>query len=285
MEVGPTGTPSPYLDGTGRQGAVTVLAGEPGDRYLLTAAPVRPDRVLAPMQLGGRQRAERASHLRGADLHPAGYLAGWPGPLRDASRNGHTYADLPPGEWPEPPRCGPRPAAAADYSLAVAKAKGPVLPQQPPRTVLTCPRNSSHKIRTRQPPGSQLACTACGQEGVQGVMVTVKPQLPAIRPASPPTPAGIDMIMRRRTQPKRWWCAGCGGSTPAPGPGLPAAGWLEVRTGEMLADHNGTRYVLAVRACTPECLARALPQLKDWLAAPGYNTSAPMAPVWCHSAA
>src|SRR6516162_6475431 len=38
-------------------------------------------------------------------------------------------------------------------------------PQLPPRTVLTCSADASHKIRTRQPPGSVLLCTACGLVG------------------------------------------------------------------------------------------------------------------------
>jgi hypothetical protein len=52
-------------------------------------------------------------------------------------------------------------------------------PQLPPRTVLTCPADASHKIRTRQPPGSVLLRTACGQSGQQRVTVTVPAPSPS----------------------------------------------------------------------------------------------------------
>lgn len=63
-------------------------------------------------------------------------------------------------------------------------------PQLPPRTILTGPADASHKIRTRQPPGSVLICTACGQSGRHGVTVTVPAPLPAVRPPLRASPGG-----------------------------------------------------------------------------------------------
>ncbi len=129
-------------------------------------------------------------------------------------------------------------------------------PQLPPRTVLTCPVDAVHKIRTRQPPGSVLQCTACGQEGRHGVNVTVPAPLPRIRPPVPPTPEGMAIVQRRRTGPERWFCGSCRGSAVTPAAGEPVAGWLELR-----ADGG-----LMVRACTPECLATTLAEVKEKLA-------------------
>ena len=129
-------------------------------------------------------------------------------------------------------------------------------PQLPPRVVLTCPADASHKIRTRQPPGSVLLCTACGQSGRHGVTVTVPAPLPAIRPPLPASPEGMAQISSRKTAPERWYCSSCRGSAATPAPGEPVPGWLELRAdGDLLA-----------RACTEECLARCLPEVQQRLA-------------------
>jgi hypothetical protein len=70
--------------------------------------------------------------------------------------------------------------------------------QLPPRTVITCPV-AGHTIRTRQPPGSVLLCTACGQSGRHGVTVTVPAPLPAVRPPLPASPEGLAIISCRKT--------------------------------------------------------------------------------------
>ena len=120
---------------------------------------------------------------------------------------------------------------------------------QLPRTVLTCPADASHKIRTRQPPGSVLLCTACGQAGRHGVTVTVPAPLPAVRAPLPASPEGVAIISRRA-------------------PGEPVPGWLELR-----ADGG-----LLARAGTEECLARCLPEVQQrWRGAPGSRPSRPLA--------
>ena len=101
-------------------------------------------------------------------------------------------------------------------------------PQLPPRVVLTCPANASHKIRTRQPPASVLLCTACGQSGRHGVTVTVPAPLPAVRPPLPASPEGLAIISRRKTAPERWCCSSCRGSAATPAPGLPVAGLVDI---------------------------------------------------------
>ena len=129
-------------------------------------------------------------------------------------------------------------------------------PQLPPRTILTCPADASHTIRTRQPPGSVLICTACGQAGRHGVTVTVPAPLPAVRAPLPASPEGLAVISRRKTAPERWYCSSCRGSAATPAPGEPVPGWLELRAdGDLLA-----------RACTEECLARCLPEVQQRLA-------------------
>ncbi len=128
-------------------------------------------------------------------------------------------------------------------------------PQLPPRTTLTCPADPAHKIRTRQPPGSVLQCTACGQLGRHGVNVTVPAPLPSIRPPVPATPEGMAVIQRRKTGPERYVCAGCHGSAAVPAAGEPVPGWLV-----LLADRE-----LLARACSAECLARVLPQVREKL--------------------
>jgi hypothetical protein len=144
----------------------------------------------------------------------------------------------------------------------MAERKGPSVAPLPPRTQARCPHG--HITRTRLPAGSQLPCGTCGQEG-RIVMVTVPAALPAIRTEPPPSPAGIDLINKRRVGPERWYCSCCQGSTVTPGPGLPPIGWIAVQVGEVLAGHSGSKAVLAVRACSVECLARLLPALKDRL--------------------
>ena len=129
-------------------------------------------------------------------------------------------------------------------------------PQLPPRVVLTCPADASHKLRTRQPPGSVLLCTACGQQGRHGVTVTVPAPLPAVRAPLPASPEGLAVISRRKTAPERWYCSSCRGSAATPGPGEPVPGWLELR-----ADSE-----LLARACTEECLAKVLPEVQQRLA-------------------
>jgi len=75
-------------------------------------------------------------------------------------------------------------------------------PQLPPRTVITCPV-AGHEIRTRQPPGSVLPCTSCGQSGRHGVTVTVPAPLPAVQAPLPASPEGVAIISRRKTAPER----------------------------------------------------------------------------------
>lgn len=87
-------------------------------------------------------------------------------------------------------------------------------------------------------------------------MVTVPAPLPAVRPEPPPTPAGLDLITRRKTGPARYVCSGCHGSTVPPALGEPAPGWLS-----LLADAE-----LLARACSAECLAKVLPQVREKLA-------------------
>ncbi len=129
-------------------------------------------------------------------------------------------------------------------------------PQLPSRTILTCPVDAGHKIRTRQTPGSVLICTACGQAGRHGVTVTVSAPLPAVRPPLPASPEGLAVISRRKTAPERWYCSSCRGSAATPAPGEPVPGWQELRAaGDLLA-----------RACTEECLARCLPEVQQRLA-------------------
>lgn len=64
--------------------------------------------------------------------------------------------------------------------------------------------------------------------------------LPVVRPEPPPTPAGLDLIIRRKTGPTRYVCSG----------------WLV-----LLADAE-----LMARACSAECLAKVLPQVRETLA-------------------
>ena len=127
-------------------------------------------------------------------------------------------------------------------------------PQQAPRTVITCPWG--HVTRTRNPPGQRMPCVRCSLEGRKDVLFTVPAPLPSIRPPVPPTPEGIATIARRRTGPERYVCAGCHGSAVAPAAGEPVPGWLT-----LLADRE-----LMARACSAECLAKVLPQVKERLA-------------------
>ena len=62
-------------------------------------------------------------------------------------------------------------------------------PLPPPRTVLTCPADASHKIR-RQPPGSVLSCPPAARRDGTGVTVAVTAPLPSIRPPVPADPGG-----------------------------------------------------------------------------------------------
>jgi hypothetical protein len=110
-----------------------------------------------------------------------------------------------------------------------AGCRGPVVPPQPPKTRITC--RFGHVIKTRAAPGTCLPCPPCGQEGRKDVTVTVPPQLPAIRPEVRPDPAGLDIILRRKSDQERWHCGCCLGSTLAPAPGEPPLGWLEVVAG------------------------------------------------------
>jgi hypothetical protein len=144
---------------------------------------------------------------------------------------------------------------------------GPVVPPQPPKTRVTCPYG--HEIKTRNAPGTQMPCSPCGQEGRKDVTITVPASLPAIRPeAQRGTPADLAVITRRKTGPQRWHCAGCLGSVVTPAPGEPPLGWLEIRAGvPSTPGGEGSQSVpeLVVRACSAECLAKALPLVRDWL--------------------
>jgi hypothetical protein len=142
--------------------------------------------------------------------------------------------------------------------------RGPVIEQQPPKTRVTC--RHGHVIKTRLPPGTQLPCSPCGQEGRHDVTVTVPAPLPALKPETRTgTPADLAVITRRKTGPERWHCAGCLGSAPCPAPGNPPLGWLEVRAGAESANGHPSDLASVARACSPECLARALPFIRDWL--------------------
>ena len=144
------------------------------------------------------------------------------------------------------------------------KPKGPVLPPQPPRTRVTC--RYGHVIKTRQPPGTQLPCTQCATDDSRpGVTVTVPAPLPAIRPEAAPTPEGVAVITRRKTGPARWYCAGCRGSAPCPAPGQPPLGWLQLSAGIPADDSHTARLEITARACSPECLAAVLPQIRERL--------------------
>jgi hypothetical protein len=60
-------------------------------------------------------------------------------------------------------------------------------PQLPPRVKAVCP--FGHTTRTRQPEGTQMPCTPCGQEAGRTVMITVPAgpgNRPIIRPPSHP---------------------------------------------------------------------------------------------------
>jgi hypothetical protein len=144
------------------------------------------------------------------------------------------------------------------------KTRGPVLPPQPARTRVACPHG--HVIKTRMPPGTQLHCSPCGQEGRKDVTVTVPAPLPAIRPeVFQGTPGDLAVITRRKTGPERWYCAGCLGSAVCPAPGEPPLGWLEVRAGVPAAAGQAAVYELLARACSAEHLAKALPQIRERL--------------------
>ncbi len=110
------------------------------------------------------------------------------------------------------------------------------------------------------PPGTQLACTACGQGG-QIVTVTVPAPLPSIRPGIAPTPAGVAVIARRRTGPERWHCAACLASVAVPAPGQPPLGWFALAAG--VSEGIGSGLEQLARACSVECLARTLPLVAD----------------------
>jgi hypothetical protein len=143
------------------------------------------------------------------------------------------------------------------------KPKGPVVPVQPPRARVQCP--FGHVIRTRLPPGTQIACSPCGQLGNHDITVTVPAPLPAIRPEVTPDPAGVAVITRRKTGPQRWHCAGCRGSAPCPAPGEPPLGWMQVSVGTPADDGLSSRLEITARACSAECLATVLPMIRERL--------------------
>lgn len=98
-------------------------------------------------------------------------------------------------------------------------------------------------------------------------MLTVPAPLPQLRPPVPPTPAGIDLVTRRKTGPQRWWCGACHGSAVTPAAGEPVPGWIEVRAdGALLA-----------QACSVEHLAKLLPQIQDKLAGCPWSRPEPSA--------
>lgn len=144
----------------------------------------------------------------------------------------------------------------------MSKPHGPVVPQLPPKQRVTCPHG--HVMRTRNPPGTQMPCSPCGQEG-RAVTVTVPAPLPAIRPETfQGKPTDIAVLAQRKTGPERWYCAGCRGSIVCPAPGQPPLGWLQVQAG-MLAGDSADLQIL-VRACSAEHLALVLPEIRDKLA-------------------
>ena len=120
-----------------------------------------------------------------------------------------------------------------------------------------------HVLKTRNPPGTVMPCSPCGQEGRKDVTVTVPAPLPSVRPALPATPEGVAIIARRRTQPERWHCAGCLGSAPAPAPGEPPLAWIEIRAGVPSPDQQAAVFELIVRACSATCRAKALPAIRE----------------------
>lgn len=140
-------------------------------------------------------------------------------------------------------------------------------PQLTPRTKVQCVHG--HTTRTRQPPGTRLACTPCGQEG-RPVIITVPlgpGSQPTLRPETPASPAGLALLARRRTGPPEVQCSGCHGSagmSSPPADGEPA-GWLEIRAGVPDAP-EGRRSELVTRACSAECLAVVLPAVRARLA-------------------
>jgi hypothetical protein len=71
------------------------------------------------------------------------------------------------------------------------------------------------------------------------------------------------VIARRRTKAERWHCSGCLGSAPAPAPGEPPLGWLEVRAGVPSPDERSAIFEIVTRACSATCLARVLPQVRE----------------------
>jgi hypothetical protein len=150
------------------------------------------------------------------------------------------------------------------WPAVIGKLKGPVVPPQPSRIRVTC--QFGHVIKTRMPPGTQLPCSPCGQEGRKDITVTVPAPLPAIRPETHQgTPGDIAVITRRKTGPERWHCAGCLGSVITPAPGEPPLGWIEVRAGVPTVDGGQAVHELVARACSAECLAKTLPLVRDWL--------------------
>lgn len=144
----------------------------------------------------------------------------------------------------------------------MSKSHGPVVPPQPPRAKVVC--SHGHVIRTRMPPGTQMPCSPCGQEG-RSVTVTVPAPVPVIRPESyQGSPADMAVLTQRRTGPERWYCAGCRGSVVCPAPGKPPLGWLQVSAGMIMGDAADLQ--ILVRACSAEHLAIVLPEIKEKLA-------------------
>ena len=138
----------------------------------------------------------------------------------------------------------------------------------PPKAEAIC--SFGHRIRTRQPAGSQLPCTRCHVEDGRTVMVTVPAGVgnaPTIKPPEPPTDrSGMAQILRTRSNPTVVICTGCRAEVQLSSPPLPGepAGWITVGVGTPDGP-EGRKSELLGRFCGPECLAVTLPLIKSRL--------------------